>query len=205
MVPPGNTSTSGAPTGGPAPERPTVEEAAAAVSLARRALETVTTVAKQEAEAARAAVMQRHAELIGAKSAALIQAELALREAKDRLPDHPWAGKRVFRMEPPRGRSWEVRGRPEVRVDGIVEMRRSDTVFAANKRWGLPEIGRPFVRLLNKAGKPGLSFDVLERSYRPWQLADDLGEKTGRDPSSTPDVSDEGPGSTPQPPTGGDQ
>lgn len=156
-------------------KHPTVEECQAAYDAARKQERDVEADIRREADEAARQVRERRRSELSAAQAIRHACEVDLRDAKDRVPDHPWTGKRVYRMELERG-SW---ARNYHRIEGVVEMRRSDTVFPSNLGvYSIPAMGEPFVRLLNKDGKPGLK--IISRdsgSLRDWKLVE---EETAR-------------------------
>jgi hypothetical protein len=82
-------------------------------------------------------------------------------EALDGLPKGTLVEQRLSRF----GRSGPKRlsGRK-----GRYEIRTPDSAFPANRSWGLPEMGKPFIRLLKKDGTPGLGFEATFFSnWRP--------------------------------------
>jgi hypothetical protein len=105
-------------------------------------------------------------------------ANLAVAVARDALTahisataTHPWDGKRVFRMVTV-GRVWENRGKK--REDGLVEVVRSDSVFAGNlSPWYQPRVGQVIVRQIKKDGTPSLKFHQSYRDIQDsWQLVE---------------------------------
>lgn len=159
-----------------------IKAAEVAVSEANAALTKITNTLYADKRAAEAEVVARHADALSAARKVLADAERALRDAKDTLPDHPWTGKRVFKMEH-HGPSY--RRLPQRRVEGIVETVRSTTAFAVNVgTWRRPAVGTPLVRLLKKDGSPALGFDGLSNRWDGesiWKLVDD-----GASSASTP-------------------
>jgi hypothetical protein len=117
-------------------------------------------------EAARKVEESFDAEL-NAHYRATSEAERALREHIDQTATHEWEGKRVVKTITKHQR-WGDRSWTE-KVYGVVEVRRSGTEFPASQRWGLPEQGEAFVRLLKEDGKPGLQLSRYDESN--WALA----------------------------------
>lgn len=150
----------------------TLEQAEQARAAARSALESVEHIARLEAKAASDEVMAKHAPLIAVKRAEHLAAEAALKAAKDRLPDHPWTGKRVYWMK---SQGWSYERLPEKRVEGIVETYRSTSELPGNTAiYSRPRIGQAIVRALKKDGTPGSRFEILhETGYRRWKLCDE--------------------------------
>lgn len=146
-----------------------IATAARAVEVAERAARDLASLVRAEADAAAAKVQAAHAEELSLARTAVVAAEQALRSLKDETPDHPWTGKRVFKMVT-KGRYWERRA-PE-RVEGVVEMCKSSTSFPANAAYySRPQIGAAFVRLLKKDGSPGAQFDrAFGGNYSIWKL-----------------------------------
>lgn len=82
---------------------------------------------------------------------------------------HPWEGRRVFRLEYRLNRNSWSRGKAE-RIEGIFEIVRRDTKFAANlSSWRRPAVGTFIVRHIKKDGAAGARFKTfLERDG--WEL-----------------------------------
>lgn len=80
------------------------------------------------------------------------------REYTDANASHRWEGKRVFKIKRDYGRGYSSKFK-EVRVEGIVEVRRTGTPMPGNVSWNLPRLGQPFVRLVKANGEPGLKID----------------------------------------------
>jgi len=136
------------------------ERASAAADRRQRAAEIETV------EDVRRRFVAERAELAVAANAA----REALRQAQSKLPDHPAAGKRVFSMQSVGPRT--VWRKPQVRVEGIVEMMRLDTVLPGNTPgYRRPEIGEVFVRLLKPDGSAGKKFQTIR--VVDWRLVDD--------------------------------
>lgn len=147
-----------------------VEKAAEAAAVAKKALEALEAEIREAKRVASAEIEARYGNQKADVMATLHERNRDLRDAKNALPDHPWTGKKVF-MECDSGPSYR---RSRVRMDGVVEMRRVDTVFPENVRWGIPEIGKPFVRLLKKDGTPGMRFESIHGSWgKKWKLRDE--------------------------------
>lgn len=145
-----------------------VEVAEAAADVSRRLLRDVDTAIREAKQQAAKEVDERFRAQREAAVQKVIAAERDVRDAKDRLPDHAWTGRRVFKMEAT-GPSWS---RETKRVDGVVEMRRSSTPFPGNAAdYSLPALGEAFVRLVKKDGTPGLQFARLH-SHRGWKLVE---------------------------------
>lgn len=151
----------------------TVDEAEAAVRAARHALATVTDAIDAEVAAAKAAIVAAHATARRAADDALFAANAALREANDRTPDHPWTGRRVFKLARAPGQAAWERHPAMIRVEGMVETVRSSTEFPLNtSRYSRPNVGSAIVRPLTKSGQPGIRFETLHSSYHGWKLAE---------------------------------
>lgn len=149
-----------------------VEQAEDAARAARKALGDLDAEIRAEKVRAKAEIDNRYSNQRGALLDDVRSAERELIAARDRLPDHPWTGKRVYKIEKEYAR-WSSQVISKTRVEGIVETRRSDTVFPANKRWGLPAIGEGFVRLLKRDGTPGTKIDSLTGYKSEWLLAEE--------------------------------
>ena len=148
-----------------------VEQSREAERIARAKVDGVVRQCREECEAAERKVKERWASLMDEARDNLRQAVVARVAAEDATADHPWTGKKVFRMEA-QGRSYQRL--PDKRIDGIVETYRSTTKLPENSaRWRLPSIGQPIVRLLRKDGSPGLKVEVFSRAYREWKLAEE--------------------------------
>jgi hypothetical protein len=84
----------------------------------------------------------------------------AQRKAISDAAMHPREGERVWRMEDVyigEGPWRRVCGKQK-RVEGVIEVRRDDTVFASNiGDWLKPDLGTAFVRVIKKDGTPGLA------------------------------------------------
>lgn len=146
-----------------------IEQAKAAVEAADRARRAVEREIRDAEEAAKAAIRAQFDARLKAAWEGVNDARAALVAAQDQTPDHPWTGKRVFRMEQ-RGRVWERR--TPIRIEGIVETVRSTTVFPENTaQWRCPGIGQPIVRLLKKDGSPSKRFEEMSR-HTSWKLAE---------------------------------
>lgn len=101
--------------------------------------------------------------LFAAKEVAHHAAE-ALRAARNAdEPDHPWSGKKVYRMVNV-GRSFAPR---MVREDGLVETWRITSERPANwSGWRIPPIGQAVVRPLKKDGTPSARFERLDSCWK---------------------------------------
>lgn len=149
----------------------TEEEAKAAVEVAEQVVRRLRALIDDKVRAARAEIEAAHREATDAASAAAMSARATLQQVKDATPDHPWTGKRVFKMVR-QGRSYE--NRPAARIDGVVETVRSQTPFPANTGlYSRPPVGAPLVRLLTKDGSPGVRFDSMRGDYHGWKLAEE--------------------------------
>lgn len=170
-----------------------VEQAQRAVISAERVHQQLIARISAEVDAQRSLIREKHAAEMASALAEIREARLAHLAAQDATPDHPWTGKRVFKMETPRGsRSWDRR--PPVRVEGVVETRRSSTPFPANRAvYSIPAVGDPFVRFLKKDGTPAAAFERIYRFPEAWALVDDQSGSAGTDAAQV-EVTD--PGST---------
>jgi hypothetical protein len=147
-----------------------IEQAEAAVVAARKRLNEIDAQIRQEVEKATSQIKTLFAAELQVAFLAVQGCERNLTAAKDRLPDHPWTGKRVFRMKSV-GRFWERR--PPVRIEGIVETMRSTTTLPGNTAsYSRPALGAGFARLLKKDGTPGLQFESFGRNDG-WKLVDE--------------------------------
>jgi hypothetical protein len=147
-----------------------VEMAEEAERRAMRAMDAILGRKREEKRLAEAGLNERFREELASAFEVLSEARAELRDAKDRLPDHPWAGKRVFRMAL-QGPSYLRR--PAKRIEGIVETRRSTTEFPGNTAsYRKPQIGQGFVRLLKNDGTPGAKFELLGH-HGEWKLVDE--------------------------------
>jgi hypothetical protein len=77
----------------------------------------------------------------------------------DATSSHEWEGKRVSKVVTRYRYNWG--GVTQHAVFGIIEVRRLATVFPANSVYGIPPIGKAFVRLLKKDGTPSKAIDGL--------------------------------------------
>lgn len=152
----------------------TLEQAERAHSTAEQALRELNQGIAAEQRAAALVIAERHADEVAVARRALEAARRALIAAKDATPDHPMTGKAVYQMVETRRYSFDASRL--VRVDGIVETRRSTTAFPGNTAdYRLPRMGDGFVRLLKKDGTPGTKFERLE-SYSGkllWSLVEE--------------------------------
>lgn len=163
----------------------TPEEAKKLEAAARRAVDAIENGAQAAglaaAVAAKDAYFDAH-DIDGARQR-LREAIRKRIASEDALPDHPWEGARVFRIE---AVGWG--GRQKKRVEGIVETVRSTTEFAGNiGDWRKPEIGKAIVRSLKKDGTPGVKFKNLNSHWGglEWQLcepASAIETREGQDP-----------------------
>ncbi len=105
----------------------------------------------------------------------LRDAETELNKAMSQAT-HPWEGKKVKGVVSKRGSSpFHFR---DVEVSGIVEVRREETKFAANIKYGLPDYGEAFVRLLKEDGTPSLKYvkcSWYETLEKKWKLVEEEG------------------------------
>lgn len=148
----------------------TLEECEAALAEAQVALRAVEARIGEEKRAAAAKIDAAHRERLAEAQAAVNVANAALRSANDQAPDHPWTGRRVYRMVR-RGRSWERL--PDKREEGVVETMRSFTRLPDNTAsYRRPGVGKPFVRLLKANGEPGTRFETFGAAYNPWKLVE---------------------------------
>lgn len=149
-----------------------IDAAERALSEARSRQSVVEAEIHEEVRKAEAEIRVRFDEALSAARQAVGAASRAVKAAKDEhLPDHPWTGKRVFKMEV---QGWYYEHKPSKRVEGVVETVRSDTEFPANMAsYSRPYIGAGIVRRLNKNGFPGARFEQLRGDYHGWQLAED--------------------------------
>lgn len=147
---------------------PTLQECEAAYDDAVRREKEVENNIKKEAREAAREVEERRASELSAVRQARTAVQRDLLAAKDRLPDHEWTGKRVYKMMSRGG----FRREP-VRVDGIVETVRSTTVWPDNiSRYRMIAIGKPLVRLLKADGKPGVKFEEMNGEHHGWKLVE---------------------------------
>lgn len=147
-----------------------LKEATDALDKAVKARTALERKISDERRAAMAAVDAAHdVELRQARSAEYA-ARTALDAVKDRQPDHPLVGRRVFMVKAKRY------GSVGVRTEGVVEMCRTTTVFPANAAsYSIPSLGKPFVRHLKADGTPGMKFEKFNYNDdlpHPWKLAD---------------------------------
>lgn len=153
------------------------EERTILTAKARKAADAYKAFKKQvekEAREAADAVRASYREQLRDLSHATYVANNALREHIDATTTHPWEGKKVVRVTHEPVSRWSSKTR-EVRLYGVVEIRRTDTKFPANQRWGLPDLGDPFVRLLKKDGTPSLKLDRWNwRVTDQWKLAEEV-------------------------------
>lgn len=116
-------------------------------------------------------IVAEYAERYKAARDAKYAAENTLREHINATASHEWEGRKVVRTSERYKSVWATRTTTVVEY-GVVEVARSNTQFPANLRaWGLPKLGKPFVRLLKKDGKLGLKFESFTDD---WQLAEDV-------------------------------
>lgn len=149
-----------------------LEQAEVAAKAARLALEKLDTEIRAEKAKAAAEIDKRYGNQRAAALDDVSATGRALVAAKDSLPDHPWTGKRVYKIERVYER-WSSRVRSEIRHEGVVETRRSATTLPAKQRWGLPQLGEGFVRLLKKDGTPGAKIDSLSGYRSDWKLSEE--------------------------------
>lgn len=90
-----------------------------------------------------------------------------IEQLKLQQPAHEWDGKFVY-VRKRRNSIWHNSTAYETKC-GIVEQRNRETRFAANVKYGIPQLGDSFVRLLRADGKPGLNFEHLGKNHE-WQL-----------------------------------
>lgn len=144
----------------------TVEQAKSAMTAAKAAHDELLDKVRKEADEARAAVWAKYQDELDKLNVIRCDAEQAVREAKNRMPDHEWTGKRVYRMV---NRAYGYRTNM-VREYGIVETRRIETKFPYNTAdYRMPSLGDGFVRLLKKDNTVGSKFD----SMYGWTLDDE--------------------------------
>ena len=127
-----------------------------------------------EIAAATNAIREAYSDRLAEARAAVRAATIAHTAALDATPDHPWTGKRVFKMQPGGGRIWERK--PPVRVEGIADTWRSNSPAPANtSKWNIPKIGEPIVRFLKKDGSAGAKFERLQNysGGTAWKLVED--------------------------------
>jgi hypothetical protein len=129
-----------------------------ALSEAHRAASDLDSVIRVEKVQACDAIDLRFKDQRSKLHAVVSAAYAAERDAMDRLSDHPWTGKRVYKdIDVGRWGRMQI-----VRTEGVVETRRSTTVFPVNQaNWRIPAIGKGFVRLLKKDGTAGSKIDEL--------------------------------------------
>lgn len=145
-----------------------IKAAQAAVDEAEIAHRVLDQKFRDERNEAMEAVRVKHAPALSAANKAIIAAQAALAEAKEATEPHPWTGKKVYQMQSTGRYSSNTK-----RVEGVVEMRTRATAFPESVRWGKPEIGTPFVRLLKADGTAGLRFERLGNSHRLlWKLVE---------------------------------
>lgn len=152
----------------------TEDEAEELVRVAAKAADAIDRAIRAEVDAATAQIKDAYAEKLATATGAVRDAKAVLRDVKDQVPDHPWTGKRVFKMVwAPGQHSW-TRDPKSARIEGLVETVRSTTAFPGNVgSYSRPRVGSPLVRLLNKDGSPGLRFDSMGGDYHGWQLAEE--------------------------------
>jgi hypothetical protein len=161
-----------------------VRSAEAAEEAARDILQQVERVIREEKWAAAQEVNKRFADELDAARRAVYKACRATTAARDLTPEHPWTGKRVFRLKP-QGPSWYRQ--PPKRIEGVVETMRSTTVLPGNTAgYSRPMLGAGFVRLLKADGSLGLQFTRLHPNDG-WALVEDPA------PETPPSASAEGP------------
>lgn len=140
-----------------------LSEARAALKTAREdrdALEKLVRTLKQNAEDE---INERYRAQRQAAVALINAATKVFQEAQDLQEAHPWTGRRVFARKV-LGSAWSQKYE---RVEGVVETRRSTTVFPVNTAdYRLPSIGEGFVRLVKKDGALGTKFDRLNSDWR---------------------------------------
>lgn len=136
----------------------TLEEIEEQVRLANERLRQVEQERSKAEREAITAVRERFKDQWDGAQAAKSAVLTLKREHVDANATHPWEGKKVYRIEKRRVRTWS-RETETVKIVGVVEVRRSGTEMPANKTWGLPELGQAFVRLCNANGKVGKRID----------------------------------------------
>lgn len=100
---------------------------------------------------------------------AFSHAQNALAAEKDNKAQHPWEGHFVTAMRRPNS-NWRFRPEPVV---GIVEVVRSDTVFAKNTaRYNTPNVGNVIVRRVKKDGTKSLKIwdNYYNGDLKDWAL-----------------------------------
>lgn len=152
-------------------------ETRAIVDAAEATLRQIIRERDRDIELAKREVEARHAEAIEVARHALHAATSAHRASEDVLAAHPWEGKRVYRMERVHGVYWSSRPVPSVRVEGIFEVYRSNTLLPETwSKWRMPEIGQCLVRLAKKDGKPGKKIElisVIDKNNAGWLLVEE--------------------------------
>lgn len=127
---------------------------------------------REEAEAAASAVRTRHKGNLDALRAESNRLDLELRAAivnKSRKDNGGLEGRKVVSMVEIKNR-WSHRGTGKFEATyGVLEICTPETSFGTQK-WGRPELGQLFVRLLKKDGKPGTKFAFYDEEK--WKPAD---------------------------------
>ncbi|MBA4086667.1 MAG: hypothetical protein C0491_02545 [Novosphingobium sp.] len=125
---------------------------------------------------ARDRITAEYADRLGAARAARQEASDAYREAISNEANHPWDGKRVYKLVHIKDR-WSSKILETKRVEGLVEVVRLSSQFPANlTTWTRPKLGSVVVRKIKKDGTPSLQ---LEQGYHlnglspAWKLVDD--------------------------------
>jgi hypothetical protein len=106
------------------------------------------------------AIRAKHQPHINTLYKAFTDADDALRRVTSDTATHPWEGKKVERTEYS-GRAYRY---IPYRKTGVVEIRRIDTEFPANKH--PPKIGEAFVRRCKATGEVGKDFAPLTSEWR---------------------------------------
>ncbi|PYJ10785.1 MAG: hypothetical protein DMF06_05110 [Verrucomicrobia bacterium] len=141
-------------------------ELRAASSAAHKAQKDAETARDREIYEAKQRIVEAHASNIYALQKAKWEADEALRQYQSETASHPWEGKRV-------NHKWKSSGgRVSPPVAGVVEVRRVGTEFPGNTaKWRIPDMGKPFVRMLKKDGSPSLKFEAFGTGDN-WVLAE---------------------------------
>jgi hypothetical protein len=143
------------------------------IEEASRALSKIEEEKREAIAAATRKIAAQFADRLEGARRARFEAEQAKRDFIEASSGHPWEGRRVYRIEPKFNR-FSGKKVGEERIEGIVDVCRQSTRFPTNMRYGLPNLGKAFVRKLKKDGTPALQFH--ERPYGDvetnWKLAE---------------------------------
>lgn len=160
------------------------------IAAAEADLKAITNERDAAVADAKRRIHEEFAERIAAAASRKASAATAKRDFVDSNAGHPWEGRKVWRMDRKPESRWSRKFR-DVKIVGIVEVRRTGTVLPGNMAWNVPRHGEAFVRLCKANGDVGVSIDkhrpdARERPFSEeqggliWSLVEDEG-KEGHD------------------------